>query len=297
MELTKEIIEKAGLNEDQVTVISSFGKDYADNLVAETKKEFEGKANSDAQAILDGAANAIKDKFGIEKQQGEKIADYITRATDQFNKTKVSELEQAKKDYETKIKGVTGSDELKAELEKYKQEKDEILKKYANYDEIAEKAAKADEYHNQLSGLKLNTAFNEVKPSFPDTVNAYEAKAKWDEFKANVLKDWDIELIDNEPVAISKENKHKQVKLKDLVSKDETITELVKGRQQSGTGAKPEKITIDGVPFEVPANATAAERSNAIREYLSKKGLAVTHPDYAKKFAEYNEKIKKQQTA
>ena len=48
MELTKEFIESNKLSEDQVTAISGFGKTFYDNLVADTKKEYDGLANKNA---------------------------------------------------------------------------------------------------------------------------------------------------------------------------------------------------------------------------------------------------------
>lgn len=146
--------------------------------------------------------------------------------------------------------------------------------------------------------MKIMTAFSDVKPAFPDTVNSYEADAKWNEFKSNVLKDWNIEMVDGEAIAISKENKHKQQKLKEMVAKDENISDLLKGRQQKGPNGNPaDLVTIEGVPFKVPNGATSAERSKLIRDYLTKEGISTTDASYASKFAELNKKIKEQQTA
>lgn len=298
MELTKEVIEAAKLTEDQVKAVSEFGKDYIANEKKTLEDQFSGKANENAEKIIGGAAAKVEETTKIKRNEGEKIADYLQRVSTEFLTGKQSELDQLKKDYEDKIKNVKDAGTLKDEFEKMKLEKDEILKKYADYDELKEKATKADEYGKQLSGLKLEVAFNGVKPSFPDTVNTYEAKAKWDEFKKRVLEKYDIELVDNEPMAISKENKFKTVKLSELVTKDETISALAQGRQQSGTGGKEKPMTkIEGVPFDVPENATTAEISKLVREHVVKTIKDVTSKEYAKQFAEIFGKIKKQKTA
>ena len=73
---------------------------------------------------------------------------------------------------------------------------DSALQKYADYDDLKAKAEKADGYEKELSGLKLDVAFGKVKPTFPDTVNSYEAKYKWEEFTKKVLADNEIQIVD-----------------------------------------------------------------------------------------------------
>ena len=72
---------------------------------------------------------------------------------------------------------------MKKELAEAKTTFDELQKKTADYDTLKEQAEKADTLGEELSGLKLSVAFDSVKPKFADSVNEYEAKAKWDEFK------------------------------------------------------------------------------------------------------------------
>jgi len=289
MELSKEFIETNKLSEDQVKAVTEFGK----TKIVEVETEWKDKAHKDAQGILSGAAMSVEKLTGIKRKEGEKIADYYERSGVEFVSSKQSELDKLKTDYEEKIKGVKDAGSLKDEYEKMKSEKDEILKKYADYDVLKEKATQADTLGQELSGLKLNVAFTNVKPSFPDTVNAFEAKAKWDEFQKGVLAKNTIEIIDGEAIAIDKENQYKQTKLSELVAKDETLQALLKGRQQNGLNHKQiEKKTVEGVPFEVPANGTNNQISDAIKDYLTKSGVAITSPNYAAEFSKYLKLIK-----
>lgn len=290
MELQKELVESLGLNEDQVKGISEFGQ----NHVAELQKEWSGKANEQAQGILEGAATYALKTTGVklEREKGEKHGDFLKRVADAHLEAKNGEISDLKADYETKLKEFKGGDALKSELDAAKSKLDEAKQKLADYDELKEKAEKAEKYGQELSGLKLEVAFNGIRPNFPDTVNPYEAKAKWDEFKKSVLETHNIEIVDGEPVAISKENEYKQTKLKELLAKDEPVQALLKGRQQQGTGGTPTDMEeIEGVPFKVPKDATGADRSKAIKEYLASKGIGAMHPDYSTQFSELNKKI------
>ncbi|MEN8122210.1 MAG: hypothetical protein ABFS35_17825 [Bacteroidota bacterium] len=298
MEFTKEFIEEHKLDENQVKGIT----DFANDQVATLKKDWDSKANSDAEKILQGAITYTQSQtgFNLERQQGEKAGDYFNRFSDSYLSGQKADLDKAKSDYEEKMKGVKGNETLSAEYEKLKVDNDNLLKKYANYDELKEKAEKAEAYGTELSGLKLEVAFNGVKPNFPETVNKYEAAALWNEFKNEVLSKNTIEIVDNVPMAVDKENKHKIVKLSDLLTKNEPITKLLEGRKQDGTGAKQINLTdIEGVPFKVPDKADAATRSKLIKEHLTKIGISNTDPKFADEFAKLNKAIQtgKTQTA
>lgn len=295
-QLNEDFIKDNNLTEEQVKAVSGY---VTGDYLPTVKKEWDGKANENAEGIIGGAVKSIQKQFGIEleREQGEKVADYLARFSTQVVSSKQDEIEKIKADYQEKIKGVKGTEALKEEYDKMKEQLDEVKQKYADYDELKEKAVKADEYGQQLSGLKLEVAFNGVKPNFPDTVNPYEAKAKWEEFKKGVLDKYNIELVDGIPMAIDKENEYKTVKLSELLSKDETIQELLVGRQQGGTGAKPTGLKdVDGVPFKVPENADAKTRSKLIAEHLATLGIGKMHDDYSAKFKELNEKIMLGQT-
>lgn len=298
MEINKEFIEKYGLNDDAVKELT----EIHNNSLAEAKKEFEekykGEANKNAENILSGAAEQVAKTTGIKRNEGEKIADYISRSSSSFLSEQQSKLEKKQIEIDKKleeIKNSGGNEQLKEQLETLKTEKDELLKKYADFDSIATKAQKADELETQLNTLTKTTAFQSVKPTFPKEVNQYEAKAKWDEFQKSVLEQYNVVMDEGEAICIDKENHHRTLKLSELVEKNEQIQELMQGRQQMGSGGKQEPITtqIDGVPFKVPENATTAQRSAAIKDYLLQEGLSVTSREYSEKFAQYNEAIRK----
>lgn len=295
MEFTKEFIEDQKLTEDQMTAING----QVTNHVADVKKEYDGKANADAEGILNGAATSISDKLEIERNKGEKIADFILRVTDKRNEVLKAEAEEAKNEYLEKAKNVKGNEGITKELEDLKLKHDEALQKFADYDTLKETAGKFTGLSEDHSKMKLEVSFGQVKPNFPDTVNKYEAATKWGEFKTKLLTTHTIELVDGVPMVIDKENQYKTEKLEDVVAKNAELTELLKGRQQNGPNAKPsETHNVDGVPFPVPVNATTKERAEAIKEYLNKQpNLSVTDDRYSKLFTDYNNKIQAQKNA
>lgn len=287
MEFTKEFIEQHKLSDEQVKGIT----DSTNEQVAELKKSWDGKANSDAESILQGAIKYTQTQtgFSLDRQQGEKVGDYFTRFSDGYLSTQKTDLNKAKSDYEEKMKGIKGNETLSAEYEALKVANDDLLQKYANYDTLKEQADKAAEYGEQLSGLKLEVSFNGIKPTFPETVNKYEAKALWNEFKKDVLAKNHIEIVDGVPMAVDNDNKHKIVKLEDLLAKNEPLNKLMEGRQQQGTGGSEANLKdIEGLPFQVPENADGKTRSELIKEHLAKEGVSQISPEYATKFAELN---------
>jgi len=293
MEFTEEFITKNGLSSEQAEAIKSF---YDTNIIPELKKEWDGKANTDAEGILTGASKYAAEKFGvdIEREQGEKYADYLQRIADAGLESKTKALKIKEAELEEKLKNFKGSDEVKSKLEEQQRKNDELLKKIAQLEPLEGLDDKYKKASEELSGLKLSVSFNEVKPNFPDTVNKYEAAAKWNEFKSMVLEKNTIELIDNVPFAIDKENPHKKTKLSELVAGDSNITELLKGRQQDGTGASPVDFKkVEGIPFDIPKNATSDQISKMVRDYLTKKLGSATSPKFASEFADLFAKIKK----
>lgn len=291
--LTEDLQKEHNITPEQLAVL----KPLYDNDIATKQKEWDGKANTNAESILAGAAKYAQSKFGVteERQQGEKYGDYLNRIADKGLESRKAEVETAKAEYAQKLKDFKGDEATKAELDKAKEELDKAKQTLANFDEIKGKADKYDEASENLKGLKLEVAFTNVKPNFPDTVNAYEAKAKWDDFKKAVLEKHTIELVDGVAMAIDKENQYKTVKLSDLVVADKDLEELTKGRQQGGTGAKSQgkDIKVEGLNFDVPENAKTEtkERAKVIREQLAKENINPTDAAYASKFAEYNKKI------
>ena len=150
---------------------------------------------------------------------------------------------------------------------------------------------KWEQASEQLNNQTKDIAFSSVKPSFPDAVNAYEAKGRWGEFERDTLSKYDIKQVDKDWVAVDKENQHKVVKLEDLVKANEPLTELLKGRQQTGLNSNVKNVSIEGVPFNVPEGATPQERQKAIKDYLASQNISNTSNEYSKQFAELNAKI------
>lgn len=293
LQLSDDFVKDNELNENQVKAI----KGLVDGEFLPTiKKEWDGVANANAEKILDGAGKRAKELLGVdfEREQGEKVADYIVRATKAKFEGLNTELANKQKEIDEKLKNFKGGDEFKAQLDSLKAEKDTLLQQVAEMETYKEKAQKADEYSEQLSGLKLSVAFNEVKPNFPETVNPYEAKAKWDEFKNDVLSKYTIEIVEGKAIAVDKENQYKQTPLSELVAKNENITSLLNGRQQGGTGAQPKDLmAVEGVPFKVPKGADSETKSRLVREYLNAEKVAFESPEYSKKFQELFSKISK----
>jgi len=287
--LTQEIIEKAGLTEDQLATIKPLGESY----IADLKKSWDGKANSDAEGILNGAATKIAEVTKVSRNQGEKIADYIVRAGNEHLSVKQTEFETAKSQYEQKLKDFKGDEATKAELDAAKTKLDAAQKRLAEVEPLVEKASKYDELATKYDTMKNQTAFYAVKPTFSSEANAFEVKARWQEFVDGVQAKYTIELVDGVAMGIDKENPHRQVKLSDLVEAEESLKPLITGRQQQGSGAKAAKSTkIDGVPFEINKEATNPEKYAAIADYLvTKEGLNKISKEYSERFKELKSKI------
>ena len=238
MELTKEFIESNKLDESQAKAVSEFGKTFSDNLVADTKKEYDGLANKNAEAIISDVSKGYAEITGVERNEGEKFKDYFTRGWGSYSKTEKDKLATATAEYEAKVKDFKGDEATKGELIKAQEALDTLKQATADFDKYKEEAEKYTALSESHGKLKLEVSFGQVKPVFPESVNTFEADAKWNEFKANILKDNTIEIVEGEAIVISKENKYKTEKLKDLVAKDTVLSALLEGRKQEGTGAK-----------------------------------------------------------
>lgn len=296
MELSKEFITDNELTDKAVTAINGLNA----NIIADLKKEWDGKANSDAQAILEGAMKPVADLTGYARPDGQKIADFFSSAWSHHSKSKTEELSTLKSDYEEKIKSASGNEALTKEYDALKDKVENHYKKIEAEYEISKPFQELYETQTiELSNFKDDLAFNSNKPNFPDTVNEYESIAKWNEFKSEILGKYKIEIVDGVSIAIDKDNPHKTTKLKDLVSQNEVLNELLKERTQGGIktkGAKTEEV--EGVPFKIPTEATSVEIGNLVREHLTSKGVNVSSNEYSKQFGEIYSKIKnRQQTA
>jgi len=301
MPITEEFKEKHNLSDEQIAAVN----EYIEQVETPTiQKQFNDKANKDAEAILDGAAKAVERVTGVKREKGQKIADYFTTAGSSYvDNTLAKEkenLEAEKKRYEKAIKD-GGNDHLKEQLEETKNKLEELKKNEATYKELIEGdyKSKYEQLVENNKQLKDKTAFNMVKPSFPETVNKYEADAKWKEFESNISKEYNIVFDGDTPMAVSKENEYISKKLSDLVAKDETLSELLKGRQQRGTGARTGTKKLEGVPFDLPDDNDPQKVRQAIADYVLEheaKGKGTASPEFAQAFAKYNVLIR-QKTA
>lgn len=292
MEFTKEFIEEHGLQDEQINAVKSY---YEKEILPNVKKEFDGLANKNAEGILDGASRYAREKLGVdvERNQGEKYADYIQRVTDAHFSSKQSEIEKRQEEIELKLKNFKGADSLKGALEEEKQKNDDLLKQIAELEPLKGLDVKYQEATEKLTNMQKEIAYNGVKPSFPDTANKFEVDAKWNAWKKSVEEKYNIQIVDGKPIAVDKENIHKQVELSELLAQNEEITQLLQGREQKGTGGKPASmVDVDGVPFKVPQDADSIEISKLVREHLIKELGDPYHPEYAKKFQELLVKVK-----
>lgn len=284
LEFNEEFVKENNFTPEHITAVKGY---LETNYIPELKKGWDSLANENAEGILTGAAKYAKEKAGVDldREKGEKWGDYFVRLSDKGLESTKSAFEKKQAELDEKLKNFKGGDEYKSQVEKLASEKDALLQKLAKLEPLEGLDEKYKEATGQLSNLKKEVAYNAVKPNFPDTVNPYEARAKWDEFKKGVEEKYNLEMVDGEPVAVDKENVHKQVKLSALVSGNESLKSLLAGRQQGGTGAEPaEEVEVDGLPFKVNKNATTEELSAKINEHLVKKLGSRTHDSYAGEF-------------
>lgn len=292
MEFTQEFIETNGLTEEQVNAVTGF---VQSEIVPTIKKEYEGTANQNAEGILAGASKFAMSKFGleVEREQGEKYGDYLNRIADKAFTEKQKQLTDKEAELQTKLANFKGGDEFKTQIDTLKKEIDTYKQQVAELEPLKGYDTKYQEASEKLTSMQKEVAYANVKPIFPKDVNQYEADAKWNEFKNSIEEKYDIAIENGKPFAIDKENHHKKVELKALLEKDTNITELLKGRQQRGTGANSVDMQkVDGLPFEIPLNASSEDLSNIVREHLTAELGSITHTDYAKKFAELYSKAK-----
>ena len=292
MEFTQEFITENGLTAEQVTAVTGeLTKEFIPNL----KKTYDGVANKNAEGILTGASDYAKEKLGIEfdREQGEKYGDFLKRALDSKFSSTQSALDLKQTEIDEKLANFKGGDEYKLQLEGMKGSNDLLLQRIAKLEPLEGLDEKYQGATTELSKLKREVGYNSVKPNFPKEVNTFEADSKWNSFISNIEKNYNIELVDGKPIAIDKENIHKTVDLQELVNQDKNISELLKGRQQGGTGAKQVSFKeLDGIPFSIPENATGEQLSLIVREHVLKEVSDITSKEFSVKFGELYQKVK-----
>ena len=276
MELDQQIIEQTGLTEDQVKAVTGYYSEQIPNL----KKEWDGKANENAERIVEGAISSTIKEFGLEikRGEGEKNKDFLARVNKTVIEKEKESVNSLKSEYEIKLKEFKGGDALKSELDDVKKRLDQAQQKSAQFDEWSENdyKGKFEETTNKLTEMSKRVSFAKVKPKFPDTVNPYELNAKWKEFETEIDTKYILSLDSNdEPICIDRENSHSKKKLADLVKENETVQSLMHEYQPNGLGAK--VIKIEGLPFSVKEGENV---TTAIDTYLTSKGLRTTSQEY-----------------
>jgi len=294
LQFTEDFVKDNGFTKEQVTAVKSH---IETAYIPELKKGWDGKANENAEGILTGAAKYAREKFGLnlDRDQGEKWGDYFGRLSDVGFESSKSKLAEKQSELDEKLKNFKGGDEYKLQVDKLQGELNNYKQQVAELEPLKGYDEKYKTANEQLSTMKREVAYGSVKPNFPDTVNKYEADAKWSEFKKGIEEKYSLEYVDGVAVAVDKENTYKQVKLSELVSNDESMKSLLEGRQQGGTGAGAiDQLDIADVPFKVKKDATGEELSKTINEYLQNtKKLSKTDPDYANQFTKLYGLIKK----
>jgi hypothetical protein len=285
MEFLETLKTEIGLTDDQLPKLTEAITGYTAGL----QKQWDGKANENAERIIQGAADRVEQITGVKREIGQKLADYIAAAGEKY-------LTGTKAELERKIAEGSTDVTLKTELERVKGELDGLKKKEAQFADWEENdyKGKYEQSSQAMTAMERKVAFSNIRPAFPESVNPYEAKAKWKEFEDKTIERYEIKISDDgEAVAVDKTNEYKIVKLSELLKADKDITELIKGREAKGLGSgTKQNVKIDGVPFDVPENATSEDRNKAIKEYLTGTlQFAITSPEYSKKFAEFNLKL------
>ena len=289
MELSNEFVEKNQLSEEQVTAITT----EANAQEATLKHEWDGKANTNAEAIIDGALAKTVELTGIARNDGEKSADYLSRANGLYFEGTKSTLAAKQTQLDDLIKNGKPNELLQSNFDEMKGKYDALQQKEAIFAdwEKNDYKGKYEQANEQLNNQTKDIAFNSVKPAFPDTINSYEAKGRWNEFERKTLDKYSIQKVDDDWIGVDKENEYKTIKLEDLVKADESLSNLLQGRQQKGIGSQSKDIKIEGVPFNVPEGATPTERQKAVKDYLASQNISPTSAEYSKQFASLNAKI------
>lgn len=286
LQFSEDFTKEHGLTPEQVSAVTGF---VSSSYIPELKKGWDTTASSQADSILDNVGKSLVEKYGvsIQREKGEKYLDFMSRASEEAFKKQKTELESKISEYEQKSKDFKGADDIKAQLDILKSEKDDLLQKLAELEPLKGMDKKYEEAMNNYVSMEKRVAYSQVRPTFPETVNKYEADAKWNEFIRGVEDKYEIKIVEDKAKAISKENQHIVKDLEQLVSEHEPFVELLKGREQKGTGGKPADSfkEVDGLPFKVKQGATVEEVSQQINEHLSKT-MDRMHKDWPVKFKE-----------
>jgi hypothetical protein len=270
---------------------------------ATLKLGWDGKANENAENIIQGAFDSAVTKMGIEgitRNEGEKYADALLRTAPLFIDSALAKEKQSivtkQKELELAI-AAGGGEALKTEHGILQAKFDILQQKDAKFKDWEENdwKGKYEEQGKQIDITNKSNAFNAVKPVFPETVNKFESDAKWKMFVSGIEGKFNIEKSADDKgfVLVDKANPHLTSTIEAELKKDETITALSTGRNLKGLGGEPKgDINIDGVPFSVPENPTPKERTKAITDYLvTVKGLDILSDDFGAEYSAFNKII------
>jgi hypothetical protein len=304
-ELTEDFVKEHGLSPEQATAITSHGTTVSDTITADLKKEYDetykNTANTNADNIINGAITATwkATGFELERNQGEKNAEYMLRYNAELLKDKTAKLDGSILEYEGKLKDFDGDAGTKQKLTDTLESLEALKLKTANYDDIVGYQEKYNTLSSEHLTMKEKVCYGGVKPNFPDTIDEFRVDAKWKEFMERTNKEYTVELVDGVETAISKENEHRTLKLSDLVKADEELNKMLEGRQQQGTGAKGtgKNNNIEGIPFSIPEGLTSPELHKFLESEIAKTIPNIASKDFSDKFGEYWNKIRGQKTA
>ena len=181
MSIPEEIIQETGLTEAQVSKLSEH--------ISSLETSWGAKANQNAEKIIEGAAKKVEEVTGIQREKGQKLADYIMLASETHLKDKITAISAKEKDLAEKIKNAGHNETIVAELTATKEQLDKLKAKEAVFAEWEQNdyKGKYQSLSNEYETMKVDLAFGKVKPVFPETVNKYEADFKWEQFKKSVL--------------------------------------------------------------------------------------------------------------
>lgn len=292
-ELESEFASTNELTEAQVTAINGH---VNSNVIPDIKKgyddDYNDRVHNGAEAVIKGAADAVEQKTGLKRNDNEKVGDFLLRSAGDFFTKREAELAQKQSELDEKLKSGNTDQTLVKENQDLKQKISDLQKFEVDF----EKAAPFEEKYNALfkehEELQLDVAFGSVKPSKPDSVNKYEYDAKWRDFEKKVLSSNNLKKVDGKWIAIDKENQHRITPLEDMVKSDENVTKMLEGRQQTGFKDKERPVArYENVPFDVPKQADAKERTKLINEHLDKQGVPATSKERARQFSELNSAI------
>ena len=282
--ITEEVQKSLNLTPEQIEGIKPLYNDH----VAKIKNDFEGTANKNAENIIEGAITSTQKKYGVElpRTEGEKNADYLARLNEKVDESQQSNITKLENELKQKVKDFDGGNATKEELKKAQEALDKALEKYADYDDLKALADKYTPLETEYKNLKDKVFFQNEKPTFPDTVNPYEAEAKWNKFVNSFNEKWEKSFDESgKSIAIAKDNPHLKKELKELISSDEDLKTLLTGRQQAGTGGKTGHKVGD-LDISLPENPTSEDKSKAINEHLDKLGFPKMSKERTKKFTE-----------